>query len=79
MGPGYPVFVMNATDLPSRPLTREERLQLAQQAYREYRTRCFWFMKEDLNLTEDHLPAIIEGLKLHGGHEGWQLAQVLCR
>ena len=48
----------------------EERLSRAQAAYREYRIRCFWFMDQDLVLTEENLPSVIEGLKLHGGHRG---------
>ncbi len=56
-----------------------ERVRLAQAAYREYRTRCFWFMDKDLTITASHLPLIIEELKLNGGHQGWKLAQELCR
>ena len=60
-------------------MTMEERLRLAQAAYREYRIQCFWFMSDDLIVTEANLPSIIEGLKLHGGHKGWKLAHALCR
>ena len=66
-------------ELPTTPLTNEERLRLAQEAYREYHCRCFWFMDEDLIITEDNFPYIMEGLKLHGGHKGWKLAHALCR
>jgi hypothetical protein len=70
---------VDALDLSSVPLTDEARLRLAQEVYGQYRTRCFWFMKEAHQVTSADLPAIVEGLKLHGGHQGWQLAQVLCR
>jgi hypothetical protein len=60
-------------------ISEEERLRLAQEAFRRYRIRCFWFMRDDLTVTRAELPLVIEGLKLHGGHEGWHLAQVLCR
>jgi hypothetical protein len=56
----------------------EEKLRRAQEAYNEYRPRCFWFMRKDLIVTETTLPLIIEGLQLHGGHKGWNLAATLC-
>jgi hypothetical protein len=55
-----------------------ERLRRAQEAYREYRLQCFWFMPKDLVVTEENLPAIVEELKLNGGHKGWKLAHELC-
>ena len=64
---------------PASGLKLEERLRRAQKAFREYSTRCFWFMDENLVITEENLPLVIEGLKLHGGHKGWKLAHELCR
>ena len=61
---------MKSIELPTTPLTDEERLRFAQEAYGEYRTRCFWFMPKDLVVTEENFPLIIEGLKLDGGHKG---------
>ena len=60
-------------------MTSEERLRRAQEAYREYYSRCFWHMKKDLVISEANLPAIIEDLKLYGGRKGWLLAHDLCR
>lgn len=70
---------MKTLELPTTRLSDEERLRLAQEAYREYRIQCFWFMKDNLIVTDDNFPLIIEGLKLHGGHKGWKLAHALCR
>jgi len=70
---------MKTIELPATPLTDEERLRYAQEAYEEYHCQCFWSMREDLIVTEENLPLIIEGLKLHGGHQGWKLAHALCR
>jgi hypothetical protein len=70
---------VNTPALTPVPLSKEEKLRRAQEAYREYSTRCFWFMDEALVVTEENLPLIIEGLKLHGGHKGWKLAHDLCR
>jgi hypothetical protein len=61
------------------PLSQEEKLSRAQEAYREYYSQCFWFMPKDLVVTERNFPLIIEGLKLDGGHRGWRLAHTLCR
>jgi hypothetical protein len=70
---------MPAATSPTSTMTMEERLRRAQAAYREYSCRCFWFMDENLIVTEKNLPLIIEWLKLHGGHKGWKLAHELCR
>jgi hypothetical protein len=59
-------------------MTMEERLSHAQEAYRLYRTQCFWSMRRNLIVTEENLPLIIEGLKQYGGHKGWKLAHALC-
>ena len=56
------------TSTSSLPLA--ERLRRAQEAYREYRLQCFWFMPKDLIVTEENLPSIVEELKLNGGHKG---------
>ena len=56
-----------------------ERLRRAQEAYREYRLQCFWFMDKNLIVTEDNFPLVIDGLKLDGGQKGWKLASELCR
>jgi len=59
-------------------MSRNERFARAQEAYRQYRTQCFWSMRKDLIVTEENLPLIIEGLKQYGGHRGWKLAHTLC-
>ena len=52
-------------------LSREERLQLANQLYREYRTQCFWHSPRDLVITEDLIPFVVQGLRKHGGRRGF--------
>lgn len=61
-----------------RIATLSERLTLANRLYREYRTRCFWHCRPDLEITEDLLPFVIKGLRLHGGHRGFKLAAALA-
>ena len=60
-------------------LTNEERLRRAQEAYKDFYLQCFWSMPEDLVITDETLPLVIDGLKLDGGHKGWRLAHSLCR
>jgi len=76
---GYYQADMRTIELPTAPLSDAERLRIAQEAYRQYSTQCFWFMDEDMIVTEENLPLVIEGLKLHGGHQGWKIGQALCR
>jgi hypothetical protein len=77
-GTDRPDSLMRANTANPTPLSQEEKLRRAQEAYREYRVQCFWFMRKDLIVTEENLPLIIEGLMLHGGHRGWKLAATLC-
>jgi hypothetical protein len=54
-------------------------LALAQQAFEQFHTRCFWFMREDLRVGEDDLEAIIHGLRVNGNREAFLIAAKLCR
>ncbi len=56
------------------PLETQEKIQLAQQAFRNFHTRCFWFMREDLQVGEEHLETIIRGLRAHRNREAFLLA-----
>ena len=55
------------------------RLALAQQAFERFYSRCFWYMREDMRVSEDDLEAIIRGLRAHGNREAFLLAAKLCR
>lgn len=57
---------------------RARRLKLAQQAFDRYSAQCFWSAPANLQITEAHIPFIIRGLRLHGGHAGYRLAAELC-
>ena len=57
----------------------ERRVQLAREAYREFRSRCFWSYRPDLEITEVHLPFIIRELRRNGGHKGYKIAAQLCQ
>jgi len=56
-----------------------EQLTLSREAFRQFRTQCFWFLRPDLEVTPAHLPLIIRGLRLNGGHAGVAMAARLCR
>jgi hypothetical protein len=55
-------------------LTLGERLELANQLYREFHTQCFWHSPRDLVITEELLPFVVKGLRAHGGRRGFILS-----
>ena len=60
-------------------MTIEDKLRIAQDAFRKFHTICFWYMREDLVLAEEDLPAIIKGLRENGTWETYQIVDQLCR
>jgi hypothetical protein len=44
--------------------TSTEKLALARKAFRDFHSRCFWFMREDAQLSEEDVPEIERGLSL---------------
>jgi hypothetical protein len=53
------------------PLSRDERLELANRLSREYHARCFWHSPRDLVITEELIPFVVKGLRTHGGRRGF--------
>ncbi|MBN8247896.1 MAG: hypothetical protein J0L84_10680 [Verrucomicrobia bacterium] len=71
---------MNAeVPIPVDDAARHRRLALAQQAYRDFFAQCFWSCRDDLAITEDRIPFVIQGLRENGGHAGYRIAAELCR
>jgi len=70
---------MNERPIFLTPLAIAERLALAQQAFNRFHTRCFWFMREDLRVSEEDIESIIHGLRNHGNREAFLIAAKLCR
>ena len=60
-------------------LPLDEKLALTNQLYREYHAICFWHMRPDLIVTEPILPAIVNGLRTHGGKTGALAAAQLLK
>jgi hypothetical protein len=55
------------------------RVREARRAFRRFRARCFWHLREDLEVGLEDIPEIVRGLRQHGGREGFILAEKLCR
>lgn len=55
------------------------RLALGREALATYRTRCFWSLSPELEVTAETLPIIIAGLRRHGDRVAFQLAARLCQ
>jgi hypothetical protein len=62
------------TQTTSPPHNLQERLELANCLYREFRHQCFWHSPPDLVITEDLIPFVVKGLRTYGGHRGFKLA-----
>ena len=63
----------------SQPLALPEKLALAQEAFERYKTACFWFLRDDLVVTENNLHLIVKGLRSDGDREAFRLAARLCQ
>lgn len=57
----------------------EARLALARQAFAEYKTHCFWYLKPDLEIDLEALPTIIAGLREYGDRRAFLIAARLCQ
>lgn len=69
----------DSSTIPGVPPVKQDKLELAQQAFRKFHSRCFWFMREDLHVSEENLPEIVRGLRAHGNREAFLIAAELCR
>lgn len=57
---------------------RMVRVREARRAFHKYHAQCFWFMRENLQVTLADVPEIARGLRQNGGREGARLAARLC-
>jgi hypothetical protein len=67
-----------------RRLTPEDarkmvRVREARKLYLKYRSRCFWNAPGDFKPSLADVDWVVEGLRKHGGREGWEDASRLCR
>jgi hypothetical protein len=70
---------MNEQSAIETPLTTPEKLALAQRAFKQFHSRCFWFMRADAQITEEDVPYICQRLRADGGREGFFLAAKICQ
>lgn len=68
------VAALNPTPVIATPQNQDERIELANRLFREFRTRCFWHSPRDLVITEELIPFVVKGLRTHGGRRGFLLA-----
>ena len=61
------------------PRDRSERLELARGLFRRFHAQCFWHSPRNLEISEDLIPFVVNGLRTHGGHLGFALAGKLLR
>ena len=69
----------DASSMAAAPPVTPEKLALAQRAFEQFHSRCFWFMRDDLRVSEADLPEIVRGLRAHGNREAFLIAAELCR
>jgi hypothetical protein len=55
------------------------RVREARRAFRRFHARCFWYMREDMDITLADVPELARGLRQNGGRQGYLLAARLCR
>ena len=61
------------------PRLSDEKLALAQKAFREFHARCFWFMRPDAEIVAEEVSYVCERLRADGGRRGFQIAAEICR
>ncbi len=57
----------------------ERRVALARKAFQEFHALCFWSDRDDVEITEERIPFVMQRLREHGGHRGYRIAAELCR
>ena len=82
-GPGYQARINEVLRQFVRGVTEPDhlptRVEQAQRLFEQYHAQCFWHMRADLVVTDSDIPAIVDGLRTHGGRTGFLAAEALCR
>jgi len=55
------------------------RLREARRTFHRFYAQCFWYLREDMEITLADVPEIVRGLRQNGGRQGFLLAAKLCR
>lgn len=72
------VWAMNLLKIQEKGGSKPQKIALAQWAFREFHTQCFWFMRLDAEIDADDIPYICERLRADGGRRGFFLAAEIC-
>lgn len=46
----------------------------ARKLYRRHHVTCFWWARSDLTIRMDNVAWVADGLRKHGGRDGWRAA-----
>ena len=65
--------------LPPEDARNMVRIREARRAFRKFHAQCFWYLRDDMKITEADVPEIVRGLRQNGGRQGFLLAAKLCR
>ena len=60
-------------------LSLAEKLALAQEAFERYRSQCFWFIRDDFQVTEKTLAIVVNGLRSDGDRRAFIISARLCQ
>ena len=55
------------------------RLREARRAFKHFYTQCFWSFRPDYVVKMEDIPWVCRQLMTHGGREGWNVGERLCR
>ena len=55
------------------------RVREARRIFRRFYAQCFWYMRQDMEVTIADIPELVRGLRQNGGRQGFLLAAKLCR
>ena len=70
---------MNTVESGSNKLSMAKKLALAQEAFCKYQTACFWFIRDDFQVTEKTLELVVKGLRSDGDRQAFLIAAKLCQ
>ncbi len=69
---------MSAKSLLPQPIATSQReLELARELFRTFHAKCLWNSPRDLEITEDLIGFVANGLRANAGHRGFLLAESL--
>ena len=56
----------------------EERIRLGRAVFAQQFAKCFWFLRQDLEISAETLPVLAQALRRYGDKEDFRTAHKLC-